>query len=453
MRVLMLSWEYPPKVVGGIARHVYDLSHALAAGGVQVDVITCDHPNAPAEETEGNLRVHRVAVGPSNDFVHWIHNLNAASEVTADKLLSREKKSTQEPIIIHAHDWLSEFAGKNLKHKHRLPLVATVHATEHGRNYGIHTDHQRYIHGVEWELCYEAWQVICCSHYMRDEVADVLGVPYNKLEVIPNGIDPSKFDVAFDVNEFKKWFAAPNERIVLFVGRMAPEKGIQVLIEAIPEILPAYEDIKFVIAGGGDRTHLVKLAEELGVSERVFFTGYVEDETLIKLYRAADVAVYPSLYEPFGIVALEAMAARVPVVVSDAGGLREVVDHGVTGLTAWSENPDALAWAILQILKNPYSARAMAENAYRKVEEQFSWRAIAERTREVYDRVWSEYLASDWGGEERGTRVARSIKENRRPSVVDTEKLQAGHAHGRSDFRKRKAPAKDKRRPSARTGS
>jgi len=186
-----------------------------------------------------------------------------------------------------------------------------------------------------------------------------------------------------------------------------PEKGIQVLIEAIPEVVGAYNDVKFVIAGGGDRSHLVRLAEDLGVSDRIFFAGYVDDDTLVRLYRIADVAVYPSLYEPFGIVALEAMAARVPVVVSDAGGLREVVDHGITGLSAWSENPDALAWAILQLLKKPYSARTMAENAYRKVVEQFSWRSIAEQTLEVYRRVWSEYLESGWGGEGNARGVAR----------------------------------------------
>ncbi|MGB9586800.1 MAG: glycosyltransferase, partial [Armatimonadota bacterium] len=109
--------------------------------------------------------------------------------------------------------------------------------------------------------------------------------------------------------------------------------------------------------------------------------------------------VYPSLYEPFGIVALEAMAAQVPVVVSDVGGLREVVDHGVTGLTAWADNPDSLAWAILRVLKNPYSAKQMAQNAYRKVQDQFSWDRIAEQTASVYERVWAEYLNSDWGGD------------------------------------------------------
>ena len=395
MRVLMLSWEYPPRIVGGIARHVYDLSRALAAGGTSVDVITCEHADAPAEETDGNLRVFRVPAAQGDDFVHWVHNLNVSMEAKADEILGLA--GTSEPTVIHAHDWLAGFAGKNLKHKHKLPLVGTIHATEHGRNHGIHTDLQRYIHGVEWELCYESWRVICCSHYMKEEINSVLAAPVDKMDVIANGVDPRKFDIEFDKAEFREWFAKPNERLIFFVGRMVPEKGVQVLIQSLPEILPAYNDVKVVVVGGGDRAHLVKLAEELGVSDRVVFTGYIDDETLVKLYNVIDVAVYPSLYEPFGIVALEAMVAGVPVVVTEVGGLREVVDHGINGLTTWADNPDSLAWAILRILKNPYSARQMVRNAKRKVEEQFNWELIASQTLGTYERVWSEYLTSDWG--------------------------------------------------------
>jgi glycosyltransferase involved in cell wall biosynthesis len=186
----------------------------------------------------------------------------------------------------------------------------------------------------------------------------------------------------------------------------------------------------------------VKIAHDHGVAEKVFFTGYVDDETLLKLYNVIDVAVYPSLYEPFGIVALEAMVAKVPVVVSDVGGLREVVDHGVTGLSAWADNPDSLAWAILRLLKSPYTARNMARNAYRKVMEQFNWGRIAERTAEVYNRVWTEYWESDWrretsaepstsrsrsrstgGGAGDAGEVARPAGKSRRRPVADPEKL------------------------------
>ncbi len=404
MRVLMLSWEYPPKIVGGIARHVYDLSQALAANGVEVDVVTCEHPDAPSDEKEGNLRVHRVPAEPGDDFVHWVHNLNVSIEKRVDELLAAEKLWAMDcnsipggqPMVLHAHDWLTEFCGKNIKHKYRIPLISTIHATEHGRNHGIHTDLQRYIHGVEWELAFESWRVICCSEYMKNEINSTLEVPVDKLDVIPNGVDASKFQVEFDKAEFRSYFAKPNEKIIFFVGRMVHEKGVQVLIEALPMILEAYNDSKLVIVGGGNKDHLIQRVNELGLNDRVLFTGYIDDDTLLKLYNVIDVAVYPSLYEPFGIVALEAMAAKVPVVVTDVGGLREVVDHGVGGLTAWSDNPESLAWAITQILKNPYSAKMMVENAYRKVVEVFNWDLIAQQTAAVYERVWSEYEQSDW---------------------------------------------------------
>lgn len=390
----MLSWEYPPRIIGGISRHVYDISNALSASGIKVDVITWEHEEAPTCEQNGNLTVHRVPVESGDDFVQQIHALNHATEKKASELLTDGMPN--EPIVVHAHDWLSGFAGKAIKYRYHIPLVATIHATEHGRNQGIHTDLQRYIHGVEWELCYEAWRVICCSNFMKDEISKVLEVPYDKLDVIPNGVDASKFNIEFDREAFRSWVAAPNERIIFFVGRMVSEKGVQVLIQSIPEILPAYNDVRFVIVGGGNHSHLEELAGKLGVGDKIFFTGYVDDDTLYKLYKVADIAIYPSLYEPFGIVALEAMAAGVPVVVSDVGGFREVVDHGVTGLTTWVDNPDSLAWAILYLLKNPYSARMMAKNAYRKASEQYNWANIARQTASVYDRVWEEYARSDW---------------------------------------------------------
>jgi glycosyltransferase involved in cell wall biosynthesis len=279
---------------------------------------------------------------------------------------------------------------------------------------------------------------------MKDEINAVLGVPYDKLDVIPNGVDASKFRKDFDKAEFRQWFAKPNEKLIFFVGRMVPEKGVQVLIQAMPEILEAYGDAKLIVVGGGNKNHLIELAERLQLGNKIFFTGYIDDDTLLKLYNVIDVAVFPSLYEPFGIVALEAMGAGVPVVVSDVGGLREVVDHGVNGLTAFADNPDALAWAILRLLKNPYSARQMAENAYRKVVDQFNWDLIARQTLDVYTRVWAEYEASGWGGKQDAGEVAGPAPKSRRRPVADTKKLQARNENGRADLRKRKTDKPDK---------
>jgi glycosyltransferase involved in cell wall biosynthesis len=154
--------------------------------------------------------------------------------------------------------------------------------------------------------------------------------------------------------------------------------------------------VKLVVVGGGHRSHLVDLAEALGISRHVFFTGFIPDDSLLRLYRVADAACYPSLYEPFGIVALEAMAAGTPVVVSDAGGLAEIVRHDHTGTVIWSGNLDSLAWGLRRTVVDRDHARWMAGNAWNAVRAEFNWAGIADRTSAVYDRVWSEHVDSDW---------------------------------------------------------
>lgn len=404
MRVLMLSWEYPPMRVGGIAAALEGLCPALARAGVEVHVLTSSSAGGDPEEQQGpNLFIHRVPVDPpSNDFIHWVHLLNGAMERRAEAMILKwqaEKGKKKKPILLHVHDWLGLFAGRSLKHRFRLPLVATIHATEFGRNSGIYSDLQRYINSCEWELQWEAWRVIVCSDFMKGEVNYALGTPWDKLDIIYNGVDTGKFAFPFEGEErgrFRDQFAAPNEKILYFIGRMVREKGAQVLIEALPRVRRQYYDVKLVIAGGGERSHLERLAGDLGVAPQVYFAGRVSDEVRDRLYKVADVAVYPSLYEPFGIVALEAMAARVPVVVSDAGGLREVVEPGVSGTVTWLGNPDSLAGGIVRVLKDTDHARRMADAAYKRCQTTFHWDRLAGQTREVYHQVWNEYKDSSW---------------------------------------------------------
>ena len=418
MRILMLSWEYPPKIVGGIARHVEELSWALAEiPNNEVHVVTCDFPGAPAEEIIRGVHVHRVsaydAPGGHKDFIHWVHQLNAAMRDRADALCrdwlsaktrgaatkNPKKLVEKEGILLHAHDWLAYFAANELKHKYKLPLVATIHATEHGRNNGIHSEISRYIDGIERQLVTEAWRVIVCSNFMRGEVEYALQSPWDKMDTIYNGIRWEKFDFDFPAAEaaaFRAQFAAPEEKIVMFVGRGVREKGCQVLIDALPKIRAVYHDTKLVIAGGGYRQHLVDQANLLGIGRHVFFTGFIPDSELLRLYKIADIACFPSLYEPFGIVALEAMAAHTPVVVSDAGGLREVVEPDVTGTVTWTDDCSSLASGLLRVLYDTAHARAMADRAYERLKTDFNWDTIAAQTQAVYRRIWREYLASPW---------------------------------------------------------
>lgn len=395
--------------VGGIAAALEGLAPAMARQGVEVHVVTSGSAGGEADESirvganslAPNLFVHRVQVNESSDnFIHWVHLLNAEMERRTDALIAEwNAQSVKQSVLLHVHDWLGLFAGRALKHKHHLPLVCTIHATEFGRNSGIHTDLQRYIHQCEWELQFESWRVLVCSGFMKGEVEYALGTPWDKIDITYNGIEPEKFDFEVSDDElyhFRNQFATPYEKIIYFIGRMVREKGAHVLVEALPRVRAQYRDAKLVIAGGGERGHLERRAWELGMTQNVFFTGRIPDRTRDLLYRVADVAVYPSLYEPFGIVALEAMAARVPVVVSGAGGLAEVVEHDVTGTVTYINDPDSLAWGIARVFRNPDHAGQMAAAAYERVRTVFNWDIIAGQTKNIYDRVLTEYAASDW---------------------------------------------------------
>lgn len=394
----MLSWEYPPNIIGGISRHVEELADALVKQDVEVHVITCRADGAPDEEVINGVHIHRVQVdGDRFDFIPWVRSLNYYTSLKVRELLSNDKEDV--PTLLHAHDWLSQFAAIELKNKYKLPLVATIHATEHGRNYGIYTDMQRYICHLEWELSYEAWRVIVCSEFMKGEVGSVLSTPADKMDIIPNGVNAAKFDFDFpDQAEFRADYAEPDEKINFHVGRNVREKGAQVLIDAFSKLLSDYPKSKLLIVGGGDRSWLKNQAEDLGIADRVYFTGFVDDDTLLKLYKVIDVAVFPSLYEPFGIVALEAMAAKVPVVVTDVCGLKEVVDHGINGISTWAGDSNSLMWGIAEVFKkSPADLKAMVDAAYTKATTVFSWETIAKQTIAVYERVIAEYNDSGWG--------------------------------------------------------
>jgi glycosyltransferase involved in cell wall biosynthesis len=406
MRVIHLSWEYPPRRVGGIAAALEGLCPALARTGIEVHVVTSRESGGEADENPApNLFIHRVDVGtPANDFVHGIHLLNEQMEYRVEALLNEFKrrdarKKNKAPTLLHVHDWLALFSGRNLKYRHRIPMLATVHATEYGRNGGRIDPHgvSGYVNHCEGELQYEAWRVIVCSAYMRQEITDAFNTPWDKIDISYNGIESNKFDFEFSDEEkrsFRARFAADYEKIIYFIGRPVHEKGAHLLVQALPIVRNQGISAKLVIAGGGGRGHLEALAGNLGVWNHVYFAGRVSDEDRDRLYKVADCACYPSLYEPFGIVALEAMAAGVPVVTSDAGGLPEVVEHNVTGTQTYAGNVGSLAWGIQHALRDPEHARWMADNAKKRVEFVFNWDRIAAQTKDVYARVQAEYETS-----------------------------------------------------------
>jgi glycogen(starch) synthase len=396
----MLSWEYPPRIVGGISPHVSELSRRLSERGIEVHVVTKETPLAPDEEIEeSGVRVHRVHLRDTpNDFLHEIQLLNQATDLRVRKLLE-DWRPGGEPTLFHAHDWLSLDAARELKYEYKLPIVATIHATESGRYGGIFNDTSKYIHEQEYWLTYEAWRIIVCSEFMKREVVRLFNVPNDKVDVIFNGVDPSKFEFDWsyaDRLSHRSKLALPTEKIVLYVGRFVREKGIHVLLNAASAVLAEEPNTKFLIVGGGHRERFEKFVHWSGLQEKVLFTGFMANRALHMLYRCADVAVFPSLYEPFGIVALEAMAAGAPVVASDAGGLREVVHNDETGTLCYANDPGSLAWAILKVLRDPARAQKLEERAKKRLRQDFDWGRIAEQTLQIYDRCWAEFLSSYW---------------------------------------------------------
>lgn len=392
MRVLMLSWEYPPNIIGGLGRHVGSLCPALAKKGIEVHIITSSTPSLPSYEEEEGVHIHRVEenfIYPL-DFSHKIHQLNFATLQCAIPLLNERKFH-----LIHIHDWINCMAGRVLKHAYKIPIVATIHATEFGRRGGIREPLSRYIHSQEWLLGYEAWRVIVCSESMIEEVSNVLSIPNDKIELIPNGIDSGRFDVEVE-DGFRERFLAPEEKLILFVGRLVWEKGVDVLIDSAPYVIDRFPNVKFVIVGKGDIDGYRERAKILGIGHKFFFTGFLDDETVAKLYKCADICVYPSRYEPFGIVALEAMSVGIPPVTSDIGGFKETVKHLETGIITRREDPFSLAQGILFLLENPKIKEVMGERARQIVIREYRWEKSAEKTLSLYKKVIGERKKAKW---------------------------------------------------------
>ena len=397
LNVMMLSWEYPPRVIGGISPHVFFLSKSLAKNGVKVHVVTCDFPDAPAHEVIDGVEVYRIDSykNPSPDFATWVYLMNLNMQKEAAAIAA---KLPDEIDVFHAHDWLVATAGIGLKHVFRKPLLVTMHSTEIGRRDGLHTTTEKMINETEAWLTYEAWRVVCCSDYMMQHVKWAFGLPNDKLVMVPNGVNPHVYDglEKQDLTAFRRTFALPEEKIILYVGRLVYEKGIHILINAVPKVLEKV-NAKFVIVGSGYmKEQLSNIVKSMGLEHKVLFTGFVEEENLLKLQKCADVSVVPSLFEPFGIVALEAMAAKSPIVVSDTGGLSEIVDHDQTGIKAYPNNSDSLAWGITKILLDENFGNLVRENAYKKILEKNDWNKIAQQTRHVYEGILSEYSKSFW---------------------------------------------------------
>ena len=388
VRLLTLAWEYPPVVEGGLARHVRKLSEQLVRDGCEVHVVTRGGGGRPAaEEDRHGVIVHRVREPqfPKDDldaFIAWVDRMN-------EDMLAAGVALGAGFDLVHSHDWLVAAAARALARRRRIPWVVTVHATEYGRHRGWVDKHpQSHIHGVERRMVRAADHVITCSQYMRRQVADVFGVPRGRVSAIPNGIDPSDLHTADELPPLRARFAAPDERLVLLVGRLAYEKGFHLALDALPGLIRRVGRLRFVIAGSGTaEAELKAQAQRLGLMQHGTFVGWMGDDMLPSLYRIADLCVVPSIYEPFGLVALEAMASGCPCVVADTGGLREVVPRGRrVGLRFRASSARSLERMAQQLLTDDALRERLVAEASEHV-LRFDWTDVARRTAAVYERL------------------------------------------------------------------
>jgi glycogen synthase len=381
VRIVMVSWELPPLVIGGIAAHVDGLSRALARAGHEVVVLTVHHPDAPDDSVVEGVRVLRAHTDlpwlPDSDFLARVSSANHKLVQLVAAL------DGWRPDIVHAHDWLAAWAGDDLRALWRVPLIATIHATERGRQGGsVPSGLPSSINSVEWWLTFQAATVITCSRSMRDEVAGGFQLPPDKVRVVPNGVDAGVWE---PTGSTRRDGAEP---LVVAWGRIQYEKGFQTLVTALASLRHHHPDLRAVIAGrGAFLGELEAIAQGLGVDHMVHFPGFVPDDELRRLLHTCTCAVIPSLYEPFGIVALEAMAAGAPVVAAATGGLVEVLDGTGAGLLYSPGDAGALAAAVSGMLDEPGSAATRQAVAAHLVRDVYSWDAVAATTVPHYEQL------------------------------------------------------------------
>jgi glycogen synthase len=384
-----------------MGKHITELAPTLAGipdlyGPQHLDLVTTRYAGGPPiEEVNRFLTIHRVDMPPL-DPLDLYNNVVANNQFFvkyAQRLAERKRFD-----LIHIHDWLSGTAGIALKHEWRQPLITTIHATERGRHQGhVPSATSKQIDGLEWQICHEAWKVIVCSRFMANELNRYFSTPLDKCVVIPNGIDASVLcrSSPQERTALRMRFAPENERLLFFVGRIVHEKGLHVLLQALPYILNDYPETRLIVAGKNS-AKMRPLAAELRVDQTVEFLDFISDRSRDHIYQVVDAAVFPSLYEPFGIVALEAMALGCNVLSSDVGGLSEVVQHMQNGLTFYPNDPQSIAWAVRELFQNPVAARQLRNRAMYQVNHKYNWRVIAEETARLYQDVISERLQVAW---------------------------------------------------------
>ncbi len=401
MKIAILTNEYPPNVYGGAGVHVEYLTKELLKidnGKHQVKVICFGNQDI----NENKLSVK----GVSNEFK--IDTKKKKHEKFLETMINNVITAgiLDDVDIVHCHTWYTHFAGLLSKQLLDIPLVLTTHSLEPHRPWKVEQLGKAY-NASSWieKTAYEnADGIIAVSSAMKKDVSELYNIEKDKVEVIYNGIDLEQYKPEIDKNILTKYDIDPNTPFVLFVGRITRQKGIVHLVNSIKYI---NEDVQIVLCAGMPDTkeieiemkNAVDLAKEETKNNIIWIPEMLPKPDIIKLYSMATVFVCPSVYEPFGIINLEAMACKTPVIASEVGGIPEIIIHGKTGLMVpiefsktdefSLENPikfeKDFAKAIDNLLKSPEKIKEMGENSRKRVEDIFSWKSIAEKTIRFYE--------------------------------------------------------------------
>lgn len=411
MNIAVFVWEFPPRIVGGLGIYAAEISQQFIKLGNDTTIFTMNDGALPTRGMWRGIEVHRPLLTDIGDAFHsfvaedirkWGPGMKFFSDVMMYNILSASKlindlvpHERRRIDLVVAHDWLSIIGGMASKRGLKVPLIFHVHSTERGRSMGGGS-------AVVGELEYRGGQVadlvITVSHSMRDELIG-LGFPEEKIRVCYNGVDPQKYDPdKVDlrmVEEVRRGYGLqPGDFMILFVGRLVAIKGVDRLVMAMPYILNKFPKAKLIVVGLGDmQPYLVNLVDSLGLRDSVKFCfKFLSEEDRILHYAACDVAVFPSLYEPFGIVALEAMSMAKPVVVGvgKMSGMGEVVipsGHQQTGFHVNPYDPVDIASGVVKALSDPEASKSYGRNGRERVVKCFTWEKVAEDTLRIYEEA------------------------------------------------------------------